>query len=245
MRNYLGLSLTDILSEKEVENQDFSEIIMRVNHHEPLQYIFGEADFYGRKFKVSSSVLIPRPETELLIQEVLKQNFRAPRILDIGTGSGCIAITLKLEIPNSKIVALDVSENALTVAKKNSESLNANVEFFRQNFLQGISLGEFDLIVSNPPYVCASEKTSMDKNVLAFEPDQALFVPDEDPLLFYKAIALQSKTMLKSEGKIYVEINERFGKETKELFERSGFNSVQVIKDLDGKDRIVSAVKSS
>ena len=244
MHNYFGLVLTDILSEKEIVDIDVSSIIARVNNHEPLQYIFGEADFYGRKFKVDPTVLIPRPETELLIQEVLKNKFVAPRILDVGIGSGCIAITLKLEIPNAKVTALDVSDKALAVANKNSKALEANVEFIQGDFLRGLSLNEFDVIVSNPPYVCESEKESMNRNVLAFEPHQALFVPNDDALIFYKAIAVKGKTILKPKGKIIVEINERFGKETKELFEGAGFNSVQIIKDLDGKDRIVSAVKS-
>jgi release factor glutamine methyltransferase len=151
---------------------------------------------------------------------------------------------LQLEIPRAKVVALDVSGQALTVAKSNSEILNADVEFVQGNFLHPLSLGEFDIIVSNPPYVCESEKSLMNVNVLSFEPHQALFVPNDDPLLFYKTIAAKSKTALKANGKIFVEINERFGKETKALFESAGFNSVQIIMDLDGKDRIVSAVKS-
>jgi release factor glutamine methyltransferase len=245
MEKTFGLSFTHILSEKEIEDQDLSSIINRINSHEPLQYIFGEADFYGRKFKVDPNVLIPRPETELLILEVLKNNFSTPRILDVGTGSGCIAITLQLEIPGSKVVGLDISEQAIALAKENSETLNANVEFIHGNFLHDLTLGEFDLIVSNPPYVSKSEKKSMDKNVLAFEPHVALFVADDDPLIFYKAITFKSKTILKPNGKIAVEINERFGQQTKELFQAAGFDPVQIIRDLDGKDRIVSAVKSS
>lgn len=244
MEKNFQVTLTEIISQKEIYDTDVSNIIQRVNNHEPLQYIFGEADFYGRKFEVDPSVLIPRPETELLIQEVLKHKFEAPRILDVGTGSGCIAITLQLEIPNSKVTALDVSERALAMGKKNSQKLKADVEFIQGNFLYDLSLPEFDVIVSNPPYVCESERESMNQNVVDFEPHQALFVPDNDALIFYKAIAAKGKTFLKSKGKIFVEINERFGKEIKELFEVSGFNSVQIIKDLDGKDRIVSAVKS-
>ncbi|HTH54863.1 MAG TPA: peptide chain release factor N(5)-glutamine methyltransferase [Cyclobacteriaceae bacterium] len=243
MEKHFGLSLTQILSEKQIENLDFSETIRRVNGHEPLQYIFGEADFYGRKFKVDPSVLIPRPETELLIREALSHHFPAPRILDVGTGGGCIAITLQLEIPNAKVTALDVSEQALTVAKKNAKALNADVAFIQANFLHDLAMSKFDLIVSNPPYVCESERKGIEKNVLSFEPHEALFVPDDDPLVFYKTIASKSPAILQVNGKIVVEINERFGKEIKELFEKVGFNSVQIVKDLDGKDRIVSAAK--
>jgi len=244
MEKYFGLILTDILSEKEIEFQDLSNIITRLNHHEPLQYVIGEAEFFGRKFLVNPSVLIPRPETELLIREVLKMEIVAPRILDIGTGSGCIAITLDLEIPNSKVYAIDVSQNALTTANANSKKLKADVSFFLHDFLNDpLQLDPVDLIVSNPPYVRDSEKELMKSNVLNFEPHEALFVPEDDPLLFYKAITLKSKTLLKTGGRVFVEINENFGNEVKDLFQSSKFNEVKIIKDLDGKDRIVIAHK--
>lgn len=241
MEKYYRLSITDILSEKEVEEVDFTDIIQRLNQHEPLQYVLGEADFCGRKFKVNSSVLIPRPETELLIREVLNHHPVAPRILDIGTGSGCIAISLKLEIPSAKVFGLDISEEALRVANENAKTLNAEVEFINRNFLHEFSIDPVDIIVSNPPYVCEVEKVSMGKNVLDYEPHQALFVPNNDPLLFYRVIGKRKQSLLRSNGKVFVEINERLGKEVKELFETAGFNSVQIIKDLDRKDRIVVA----
>ncbi|MBI1766947.1 MAG: peptide chain release factor N(5)-glutamine methyltransferase [Bacteroidetes bacterium] len=244
MEKYYGFNLTDILSGKDVENIDFSLIIERINQHEPIQYILGEAVFYGRKFKVNSSVLIPRPETELLVQEVINENFVSPRILEIGTGSGCIAIALKLEIPASQVYSLDISENAISVAKENAAALKAEVEFIHKDFLQDFSIEPFDVIVSNPPYIKESEKTSMRPNVLEHEPHQALFVPNEDPLLFYKAIASKSKSLLKPGGKIFVEINEQFGEAIKELFENTSFHQVEIIKDFDDKHRIVTATYS-
>jgi release factor glutamine methyltransferase len=244
MEKYFGLTLTDILSEKEIEFQDFTEIITRLNQHEPLQYILEEAEFFGRKFIVNPSVLIPRPETELLVREVLKIKINAPRILDVGTGSGCIAITLNLEIPNSKVYAIDVSQNALNTANANSKKLGVNVSFILHDFLNdSLQLETVDLIVSNPPYVRNSEKEMMKSNVLNYEPHQALFVSDRDPLIFYKAIASKSKTLLNTSGKVVVEINENFGNEVKDLFESNGFKEVKIIKDLDGKDRIVVAKK--
>jgi len=242
MEKYYGLTLTDILAEKEIDSQDFTEIITRLNQHEPLQYILGEAEFFGRKFLVNPSVLIPRPETELLVREVLKMKLNAPKILDVGTGSGCIAITLSLEIQNSKVYAIDVIQNALATANANSKKLGANVSFLQLDFLNdSLQLEPVNLIVSNPPYVRNSEKRSMNSNVLDYEPHQALFVSDQDPLIFYKAIASKSKTLLNASGKVFVEINENFGKEVKDLFESSGLKEVKIIKDLDGKDRIIAA----
>ena len=238
-----GLTHTDLLAGKEVafDVSKTDEWIKRINANEPVQYILGEAEFYGRKFKVNSSVLIPRPETELLIQEVLKQKNDISSVLDVGTGSGCIAITLKLEMSKAQVYTIDVSEKALSVAKENARALNADVNFVQGDFLKDVSISPVDVIVSNPPYVKESEKDSMSSNVLLHEPHLALFVSDNDPLLFYKAIAFKSKTLLNPHGKIFVEINEQYGKEVKELFERSNFHTVRIIKDLDGKDRIVSA----
>jgi release factor glutamine methyltransferase len=246
MEKCYGLTLTDVISEKEIEFQDFTEIIARLNRHEPLQYIFGEAEFLGRNFIINSFVLIPRPETELLVREVLKTKLSAPRILDVGTGSGCIAITFSLEISNSKVYAIDVSKNALDTANANSKKLGAHVSFVLLDFLNDHNPFELvDLIVSNPPYVRNSEKELMKSNVLNYEPHQALFVSDQDPLVFYKAIASKSKTLLNASGKVFVEINENFGNEVKDLFESYGFKEVKIIKDLDGKDRIVAAHKSN
>ncbi len=244
MRHFYHFTLTDILSEKEVEFRDLSPLIERLNKQEPLHYTLGEADFYGRPFGVNPFVLIPRPETELLIQEVLKTKPEAPRILDVGTGSGCIAITLHLEIANSKVYALEVNQNALDTAKSNALKLGASLQFIQADFLGAeINLEPLDILVSNPPYITEFEKQFMKSNVLNFEPHQALFVTNEDPLLFYKAIALKGKSLLRSSGKVFVEINEKFGNEVKELFELSGYNPVKILKDLDGKDRIAVAQK--
>lgn len=237
------LRYSDILVEKEIsfDSAKAEEWIKRLNTNEPVQYILGETEFYGRRFKVNHSVLIPRPETELLIGEVLKNKQSAISILDVGTGSGCIPITLKLEIPQVQVYAIDISEDALTVAKENAKTLNAEVNFIHGSFLEEVLIPLVDIIVSNPPYIIESEKESMRPNVLMHEPHLALFVPNDDPLLFYKAIASKSKTLLNHNGKVFVEINERYGNEVKELFERSGFNSVQIKKDIDGKDRVVAA----
>jgi release factor glutamine methyltransferase len=236
-----GLSHADILSGKDffLNSIKVEEWIQRLNADEPVQYILGEAEFYGRKFKVNPSVLIPRPETELLVREVLNE-ISESSILDVGTGSGCIAITLKLEIPRATVFAIDISKDALHIAKENATALHAGIKFIHGNFLQETSIPPVDVIVSNPPYIRESENKTMRPNVLMHEPHVALFVPDHDPLLFYKAIASKSKALLKSNGKIFLEINERYGKEVKELFELAGFHSVQIIRDLDGKDRVIS-----
>lgn len=252
----LGLTRTDVLRKKELENAglpDWEEIILRINRHEPIQYILGEAAFYGRKFKVDPSVLIPRPETELIIDLVLKTHSRGKKgltpylglaILDVGTGSGCIAITLAKELPVAKIYATDVSAAALMTAVENAERNSAAVDFIRNNILSDdLQLKGIDLVVSNPPYVTLSEKNHMKKNVTDYEPPEALFVQDGDPLIFYSAIARVGKKILRPEGKVIVEINERFGREVSEVFLKEGYDSVIVTKDLAGKDRVVSAVR--
>jgi len=245
----LGLSKTEILAGKEISSLRsdlFDSFILQINNHIPIQYILGEAEFYGRAFKVTPSVLIPRPETELLVGEIKnelqKRKLSSPKILDIGTGSGCIAITLALEILHPIVQATDISKEAIMVAEENAKALNASVHFSVHNILiDGISPGKFDLIVSNPPYISAEEKTAMKKNVLEHEPHLALFAPAGDPLAFYKVIALKSKPALAPEGSVWVEINEQFGKEVMAVFKEQGYSSVHVIKDLDNKDRIISA----
>jgi release factor glutamine methyltransferase len=242
MRHHYGFSLTDILSQRPIEVLDLASEIDRLNGNEPLQYVLGEADFYGRKFEVSRSTLIPRPETELLVSEILRTKPSSPSILDIGTGSGCIAITLGLEIKDSKVCALDKSEAALNIAAANSRRFAVGIDFELADFLKDEKhLAPVDIVVSNPPYVRHSEKRLMKANVLDYEPHQALFVPDEDPLLFYKAIASKGKTLFKPSGKVFLEINENFGQEVKRLFDHSGFKKVRVKKDLDLKDRILIA----
>ncbi|HMI67455.1 MAG TPA: peptide chain release factor N(5)-glutamine methyltransferase [Cyclobacteriaceae bacterium] len=249
LESQLGLTRTDVLTKKELENADapdWGEIISRINRQEPIQYIVGEAVFYGRKFKVDPSVLIPRPETELIIDEIRKDHSHEKKglaVLDVGTGSGCIAITLAKELPKAKIYATDVSAGALMTAVENAKRNRAAVEFIRHNILSDeFQLKGIDIVVSNPPYVTVAEKTSMKKNVTDYEPPEALFVPDDDPFIFYSAIARVGKKILRPGGKVIVEINERFGMEVSEVFLKEGFSSVLVMKDFAGKDRVVSAV---
>jgi release factor glutamine methyltransferase len=243
----LHLTKTDILSGKSIMNAIPNELynaIERLNQHEPIQYILGTAQFYGRWFQVNTSVLIPRPETELLVHEVIKRAKPSQnnlQILDIGTGSGCIAITLALEIPESKVTAMDISEGALACAGQNSEHLHASIRFQKSDILKYEIETKFDLIVSNPPYIAVDEKVSMNRNVVEHEPHLALFAPEQDPLAFYKAIALKSKSALLPGGSVWVEINQRYGNEVKNIFDVLGFKHTQIIKDLDSKDRIVTA----
>ncbi|MBK8290295.1 MAG: peptide chain release factor N(5)-glutamine methyltransferase [Flammeovirgaceae bacterium] len=247
LENKLGLTRTEILSDKLIDNADQSALnlcIERINNHEPIQYILGEAFFYGRLFKVNPAVLIPRPETELLVREIIsyeqKMKGDLMRILDIGTGSGCIAISLALEIKNATVLATDVSPTALNCAKENSILLGASVRFIDHDILKEALTESFDLIVSNPPYISFEEKPSMKPNVLKFEPHLALFASEADPLLFYKKIIEKSKKSLSAHGSLWFEINEHFGQEAMGLLKAHGFVDIQIIKDLDGKERIVS-----
>jgi len=253
LENTLGLSRMDVFTEKEIEVTKASDsvvknIIARINDHEPLQYIFGETEFYGRKFKVNSSVLIPRPETEELVA-LVKDHFQAtgsvePVIIDIGTGSGCIAISLVLEIPGAKVSATDVSVEALETARNNAAALEANVNFLNTNILlDPIPLDGLDAVVSNPPYIPLSEKAAMKSNVTRFEPSLALFVADEDPIIFYRAIAGKAFKSLRAGGLLAVEINERFGSGVAKVLVSLGFINVQVLKDLFGKERIVKGLR--
>jgi release factor glutamine methyltransferase len=241
----LGVQREEVLFGKlQITNApDFRLDIIRINSYEPIQYIAGYAWFCSRKFEVNGSVLIPRPETEELVFEVLKNTMKAPNILDVGTGSGCIAITLALEVAGATIYALDKSEAALVVAKQNAKELGATVHFLHSDFIeeQPGTPEKFDFIVSNPPYVRETEKNEMESTVLAYEPHVALFVTDDDPLLFYNALGKRGKNLLRKGGKIITEINAQFGAEVKLLFEGEGYRDVIVVKDLEGKDRIVLA----
>jgi release factor glutamine methyltransferase len=242
----LGITRNDILLGKATlaSIEKLSDEINRINSHEPIQYITGTAWFRNRRFKVNPSVLIPRPETELLVDEVINHKVKPTTILDVGTGSGCIAISLALEIPDSNIFAIDVSEQALAVAKENTLLLKAQVKFTQADFLKDdLKIPELDFLVSNPPYVMNAEKQEMNSNVLNHEPHLALFVPDSNPLLFYKALAEKGKSLLKQNGKVIAEINPLLAKETKQLFEQINYKNVNLIKDLEGKDRIVIATR--
>jgi release factor glutamine methyltransferase len=246
LESQLGWDRKNIMSEKKVDLNPvyFDSFIYRINKQEPIQYILGESEFYGRKFMVNPSVLIPRPETELLIQEVIAGAIKSPTILDVGTGSGCIAITLALEIPDSSVIGIDISEGALKVAGENAKKNNADVDFQLGNILEPISkIDHLDILVSNPPYITEGEKSMMKRNVLDHEPAIALFVSNDDPLLFYKAIARQGLVSLKNRGLLIVEINEMFAGETVNLLSALGYHSVEIVKDMDGKDRIVKAIR--
>ncbi len=253
MEFYLDLRKIDILSDKSFEKAvDWTNIIERINTHEPIQYILGETEFYGRRFLVNDSVLIPRPETEELVKYVvdkqknqLQVTNKQLSILDIGTGSGCIAISLAKELPNFKVTAYDISEKALETAKKNAELNKTNVTFEKVDILNNqfsILNSQFSIILSNPPYVTKQEIDRMQKNVLDFEPHIALFVEDSEPLIFYEAIANFAFNNLIDNGLVAVEINEALGEETAEVFRRKGFSEVEIIKDIHQKDRFVSAV---
>ncbi len=248
MESQFGLTKTDIMSEKALAAIDWGLLesrLQRINRQEPIQYILGETEFYGRKFIVNPPVLIPRPETELIIRDVIDADHNGTArgtILDIGTGSGCIAVTLAKEFPGRNVAATDVSTEALVTAAKNAKLNHASVEFSRHNILtDDLPLKNVEWIVSNPPYVTDSEKGLMKKNVLAYEPSLALFVPDDDPLIFYKAIIHKGKTALKAGGRMVVEINEKYGSEVTTLFLTAGYYSPRITKDFAHKDRIVSA----
>ena len=243
LNNQWGIERTDLLVGETSNNIDeLAPLIARVNQGEPIQYILEEAWFYGRRFYVDKHVLIPRPETEELIDYIKKQ--KPEKVLDLGTGSGCIPVTLSLELSGSAVYAVDKSEDALEVARKNAKDNQAKVGFewadildFQNPFLAD----RFDIIVSNPPYVKESEKKEMRKNVLDFEPDLALFVPDNDPLVFYRNIGRIGKKHLMPDGQLWVEINAGLGKETRELFESQGYAEVNLIRDFFGKDRFIQA----
>lgn len=219
------------------------KIISRINHGEPIQYILGYAWFYNRKFKVNQDVLIPRPETELLIDEILKFKDKGTEtvLLDLGTGSGIIPVTTGLLRPSWKIFATDVSSAALEVARQNAEVLGVDVNWICSDMLTTVPeiIGGVDVLVSNPPYISVDEKFTLQRQVVDFEPHLALFGSESDPLNFYRAIQGIGKKLLKPGGSILVEINERYGVEVQNIFYEAGYESVQVIADLDGKSRIV------
>ena len=222
-----------------------ADIIARLRRHEPLQYVVGHARFHGHQFKVTPAVLIPRPETEQLVDLIIDENPGSDlRVLDMGTGSGCIAISLARALKFAQVDALDVSRDALAVARENAAALKVKVRFFESNMLLPQPPGRYDIIVSNPPYVCWSEREAMDRNVKDYEPGQALFVPDNDPLLFYKAIVPYAAQSLERGGHLYLEINQRFGNEVKRLLEDNGFDEVRIIEDSYGKVRFAAALRN-
>jgi release factor glutamine methyltransferase len=225
--------------------QNLTNDIQRLKHFEPIQYIYGVAHFYKLKFKVNAHVLIPRPETEELIDLILKQTSNHPlNIMDIGTGSGCIAISLASNLPNANVYAMDISEQALKIAQENAEMHQVKIQFLKQDVLILNELPEkFDIIVSNPPYVRELEKNEMHANVLNYEPKIALFVQDQDPLIFYRKIAALAFQHLNPNGLLGFEINQYLGDETVQVIQSVGFNNVKLIPDFLGQNRFIFASK--
>lgn len=217
-------------------------IVKELKKHKPIQYILGKTNFMGYDFSVTPDVLIPRPETEELVNLIINDNNENDKlnIIDIGTGSGCIAVSLKKILFNSEVFAVDVSEKALEIAKKNALKNNADISFSKLNILNkdyNADFPMFDIIVSNPPYVRKSEKQMMNKNVLNYEPSEALFVDDDNALVFYKAIFDFASKYLKKNGKIWLEANEYLTNDLKELFNNKGLKNIKVIKDVNNKNR--------
>ena len=270
-----GMSFTDILcgkvSELSADDQtELEKIMLRLEKGEPVQYVIGTADFCGRQFHVAPGVLIPRPETAELCRWITSHGDRhsvrsnlteclSPcEVIDIGTGSGCIAITLALEIPKAKVTAWDISDEALHIAKENAKALDAEVIFEKKDILNIIPeqssptrslshlsplTSKYDIIVSNPPYICDKEKELMEKNVLEHEPHLALFVPDNDPLLFYRAIAKYAIDALKPDGMVFFELNPIYAEDTESMLLNMGFKDTELRKDQYGKLRFLKATK--
>ena len=257
----MGFSRVDLKlkSEQKISEdlvKKFSSIVEELQTNKPIQYILGETEFYGLKFYVDENVLIPRQETEELVHWIIQEfkvsglKFKVDAekisVLDIGTGSGCIAIALKKNIPLADISALDFSAAALQLAQRNAKLNNVEINFIEQDILSFsnyISSEKYDVIVSNPPYIRQSESKLMHKNVLDYEPHLALFVEDNNPLLFYDAIANFAQQFLAKDGNLFFEINESLGNDVAQLLAKKGFQNVEVKKDLNGKDRMIRACK--
>ena len=244
-----GLSQTDVLMGK-AEGLEASDVqcldkcVDRICGGEPVQYVLGKADFMGMELDVTPAVLIPRPETEELVNEVVNAlaDRKSPRILDIGTGSGCIALAIKQLIPLAEVTAWDISTEALRVARNNAKQLGLGICFEQRDILStnlSVMQEVFDLIVSNPPYICRQESEEMERRVTDFEPHAALFVPDDDPLLFYRAITRFATVALRTGGQLFFEINRRFGRQVCELMRQAGFEGVTLKTDQFDNPRIV------
>ena len=274
LEDLYGFTLTDLaMGSVEAlpikEQQRLDAIVARLRRGEPVQYILGKARFCGRSFRVTPAVLIPRPETEELCRIIIEgankpsppntQHFNkplppntyqpTPSILDIGTGSGCIAITLALDLPDAEVTAIDVSAPALKIASENADRLHAELNFLRQDILnvdlEGADTNQkttahWDIIVSNPPYIAEKEKSDMEANVLDYEPGLALFVPDDDPLRFYRAIAVYATKTLSDNGRLYFEINPLYAEPLQRMLSQKGFSDIQIINDQFGKKRFIA-----
>ncbi len=252
----IDLALNYDLTFSNEEIQRWNLILEQLKQEIPIQYLLGKTSFYGLDFEVNPAVLIPRPETEELVEWIIQSTRcevrgtksddvrRVIKILDIGTGSGCIAISLAKNIPNAQVFAIDVSEKALATAQKNAEINAVKVTFVEKNILETDDLEQqFDIIVSNPPYVRELEKQEIKKNVLDNEPHLALFVDDNDALLFYKKIAELAQKSLSQNGQLFFEINEYLGKEMIDLLEKTGFKNIELRKDIYGNDRMIRGTR--
>lgn len=250
--HFKGWNVTDIVINSDVLVSDWLIQSMtrasdRVEEGEPLQYVLGEARFYGLDLKVSPSVLIPRPETEELVEIIIRDNpFPDLRVLDVGTGSGVIAIALARNLRFPSVTAIDISAGALEIARENARSLSVKVDFVQADvFSFEPNPGSFDIIVSNPPYVTESEKDDMEPNVLMHEPQSALFVPDDDPLVFYRCIAFLGLSALSPGGRLYFEVNPLFAKQLKSELIQMDYSEVEILEDISRKARFIRAVKDS
>ncbi len=252
--HYFKLSKSAILQHTNMQVAAAKQVALQqalaeLNRHVPAQHITGEAWFYNLKLAVSNAVLIPRPETEELVQQVIHFLKISPskKILDIGTGSGCIPIAIKKNIPDAAITSIDVSAAALRIAIQNAKTHKADIQFMKLDFLKEQNwnlLDKFDVIVSNPPYIPENERSKLDKNVVLHEPHLALFVPENNALLFYKKIALFAQKKLLPAGKIFVETHQLFAEETKKIFTENNFEA-SILKDINGNNRMLTAVKQN
>ena len=239
-----GLTMTDILCGKveSLSEEELNALLNRLLQGEPVQYVTGVAEFGGRHLHVEPGVLIPRPETAELCQWIIdergeRKDERGGSILDIGTGSGCIACTLAAELPGSKVTAWDISDEALRIAQENAQNIGVNINFEKVDILSISPSSQWSTIVSNPPYICNKEREGMEQNVLDHEPSLALFVPDEDPLLFYRAITHFAKTALQDGGNLYFEINPLYAQQLEQLMQEEGFSDIRFRYDSFGKQR--------
>lgn len=251
LEHYLGLSRVEVALSRKQNLKDSQRLLLeetleRLQKQEPIQYILGKTEFYDLEFHLNSDTLIPRPETEELVRWIVEdgKKLSSPTILDIGTGSGCIAIALAKNLPTANVQALDFSKRALDMATSNANRNQVEVDFYQQDILIAGGFKEkYDIIVSNPPYVREQEKAEVETNVLGFEPHAALFVSDQDPLVFYRKIAALALENLLPKGILFLEINQYLGNETVALLKNTGFKSVELRQDMFGKDRMIKAQK--
>lgn len=223
-----------------------ASIITRLKQHEPLQYILGKARFHGHSFAVTPATLIPRPETEQLVDMIVDENRGSDlAVLDIGTGSGCIAISLARALKFAQVTATDVSPDALAVAQHNATALKTRVRFLEQDILTCSAPSQaWDIIVSNPPYITEQEKATMERNVLDYEPHSALFVPNDDPMLFYRPIAAYASRSLKNGGRLYLEINRAMAQQVSDILRQAGLSNIHIHNDFNGNNRFITATKT-